>query len=436
MNRAIFFLLLLVTMSGCVGDQLVTRRFQSMVWDTSPPKDLIKLNVISFDPPSTVEPAKPAILSLSDRGQASYINAVKDSADMKKSADLLQLLAKSFPEKEFEGMIDRTTIKKSIVLSVMKTDALQFADGDPITEADRIAKLELRLKRHDEDTWYRLQSWDRLGTVYGTIDLGKIMRESSGSFNAKLSPTLAGDFVGTGEIGGGMSTKINEELTLKARPIEVSGTLTPAEGVIIQQGGMGRDLEGNVSVELSVKLNGSNVNLVELGQLVKEDGTFKKPADVTLKVIPTRIPYLHNEGAKVELDVSADYLFRHVKKGKESVIEGDDVVTLYKGKATSEKPLILLGEADYQLRCEYLLVKDNEGEPVHIESNKRRYNLAFARSDDWDELKVWLKSFNKTQFPLRIGSGTNSWTLTYKGHDLKQNDVSKLGAYPESRKQK
>ncbi|MCG8533039.1 MAG: hypothetical protein MI749_20620, partial [Desulfovibrionales bacterium] len=206
MNRSIVLFSLLVILSGCAGDQLVTRRFQSIAWNTNPPEELINLHVMAFDPPSTATPTEPAILSLSDQGQASYIKAVK------KSDDLLKVLAKPFPKKKGNVMVDRTKLKKSIVFSVMKIDALHFADDDPITEADRIAKLELRLAC--DDTWYRFQSWDKLSTVYGTIDLGKVMRESSGSFNAKLSPTLAGYIVGTGEIGGGTATKLNEELEL------------------------------------------------------------------------------------------------------------------------------------------------------------------------------------------------------------------------------
>ncbi len=429
MKRSIVILSLIFILSGCVGNQLVTHRFKSVVWNTSPPKELISLHVIAFDPPSTATPAEPAILSLSDRGQASYIDAVKNSSD------LLQMIAKPFPKKKANGLDDRTKIKKSIVLSVMKTDALLFTDGDPITEADRIAKIELRLTRGD--TWYRLQSWDKLGTVYGVIDLGKVMRESSGSFNAKLSPTLSGTIVGAGEIGAGKNTKINEELMLKARHIDVSGTLTPAEGIIIQHGGIGRDLEGNVSVVLSVKIDGSNVNLVKMGQLFDDNGTLQKPEDITPKIIKTRIPYRLDRAKDVKLDVSADYIFRHVTKGKESIIEGDDVVTLYKGTVTKQESLVLLTEAEYIQLSEYYLIKDINGkEPVHISSVSKKYNLAFASRDEWNELKKWLSKIDKKQFPISMGKGANSWVLTYKGRQLEKEDVSNLGAYPEFRVKK
>ncbi|MDX9820165.1 MAG: hypothetical protein RBT16_14740, partial [Desulfococcus multivorans] len=51
-------------------------------------------------------------------------------------------LAKPFPVKESKSVVDRTIIKKMILFSVKKHDALLFDADDPITEADRIAKLE------------------------------------------------------------------------------------------------------------------------------------------------------------------------------------------------------------------------------------------------------------------------------------------------------
>jgi hypothetical protein len=426
MKRFIVVFPLLIILTGCFGDQVLTRRYKSMVWDTKPPKELIILDAISIDPPSAASPAQPAILSLSDRGQASYIDAVKESDD------IVKIIAKPFPKKKSKSMTDRTTLKKAVLFSVMKKDSLLITSNDPITEADRISKLELKLTRADD--WYRLYSWDKLGTVYGTIDLGKVTRESAGSFNAKLSPTFSGSLVGAGEIGGGVSTTFNEELALEARHIAVSGMLSPDEGVIVQQGGLGRDLEGNVSVVLSVKLDGINVNLIEPGQLTDNKGAFKKPTDITLNVIPTRIPFWNKAANPVMLNVSADYTLRHVTKGQESTIEGNHHVTLYKGKIKNVDPIILLNKAKYLKLSQYYLIQDRNKMQVHINSNTQRYNLAFASRDSWDNFKNWLLGLDKSDFPVSIGKGANSWTLIHNGADLKQQDVQNLGAFPTFKK--
>ncbi len=433
MKRTIAIFPLLVMLSGCTGEQLVTRRFKSMQWNTKPPHELIELKAIHIDPPQTTPPqSAPAILSLSERGQASYIDVAKQLQDLKKSDDLLNLLAKPFPknvhEAEDGSMVDLTTINKLIVLSVKKVDAVMLAPNDPVTAADRIAKLELTLECGAD--WYQFQNWDKLETGYVTIDLGKVSHESSASFNASLTPKLSGSIVGDGEIGVVRSDKINEELALKARYITVSGTLTPKKGVIIQQGGIDRDLEGNTSVALTIKMGGKNVNLIEFGELIDDNGTPTKPADISLKIIPTRIPYWYEKAEGVILNASADYLFRHVSEGKESVIEGDDVVTLYKGDVTAQKQIELLSKSDYQKLSEYYLVKDGNGEVVLLKHDSDLHNLALASMEKWKAFRQWLISLKPIQFSNYIGKGANRWSLIYKGHILRQSDVESLGAYP------
>lgn len=441
MKRTIAIFPLLVMLSGCTGEQLVTRRFKSMQWNTKPTHELIELEAIPIVPPPTAPPQSvPAILSLSERGQASYIDVAKQLKDLKKSDDLLNLLAKPFPKNVPDAkdgsMADRTTINRLIILSVKKVDALQLAPNDPVTAADRIAKLELKLKCKED--WYRFQNWDKLGTVYGEVDLGKVTHESSASFNAKLVPKLSADIMSgsigaDGEIGVGRSDKINEELSLKARYINVSGTLTPEKGVVIQQGGIDRDLEGNTSVVLTIKMDGSTVNLMEFGKLMDDKGTPTKPADISLKIIPTRIPYRHEDTEGVILNASADYIFRHVSEGKETVIEGDDVVTLYKGSVTAQKQLVLLSPSDYEKLSEYYFIRDDNKEVVLIKHGSDTYNLALANKDKWDAFKKWVNSLKPKQFSNCIGKGANRWRLIYRGHKLRQDDVKHLGAYPEQR---
>lgn len=433
MKRTLAIFPLLVLLSGCTGEQLVTRRFKSMQWNTKPPHELIELKAIHIDPPQTApRHSAPAILSLSERGQASYIDVAKQLKDLKKSDDLLNLLAKPFPknvhEAEDGSRVDLTTINKLIVLSVKKVDAVMLAPDDPVTAADRIAKLELTLECGAD--WYQFQNWDKLETDYVTIDLGKVSHESSASFNANLTPKLSGSIVGDGEIGVVRSDKSSEELALKTRYITVSGMLTPEKGVVIQQGGIDRDLEGNTSVVLTIKMGGKTVNLIEFGELIDDNGTPTKPADLSLKIIPTRIPYWYENTEGVILNASADYLFRHVSEGKESVIEGDDVVTLYKGVVTAQKQIQLLSKSDCQKRSVYYFIKDSKGEVVLVKHDSDTYNLALASKEKWDAFLQWLMSLKPEQFSNCIGKGANRWCLMYKGQILRQDDVKHLGAYP------
>lgn len=439
MKRTIALIPLLVLLFGCTAEQLVTRRFKSMQWKTKPPHELIELKAIHIDPPQTDPPqSAPAILSLSEYGQASYIDIAKQLKELKKSDDLLKLLAKPFPKNvhaaEDGSVADRTTIKRLIILSVMKADAVLLAPNDPVTSADRIAMLELTLECGAD--WYQFQNWDKkIGTVYGEIDLGTIKHESSASFNARLTPNLSANIMSgsvgaNGVIGGEKIDKITEELALKARYIDVSGMMTPQKGVIIQQGGIDRDLEGNTSVVLTIKMEGRTVNLMEFGEFIDENGTPTKPADVSVKIIPTRIPYWHEDTEGVILKASANYLFRHVSEGKESVIEGDDVVTLYKGNVTAQKQVELLSKSDYQKLSEYYLIKDDNGEVVLVKHGSDTYNLALASRDKWDAFLQWLISLGPEQFSNCIGKGANRWCLIYKGHMLKKDDVKHLGAYP------
>jgi len=442
MKRLIAILALFVMFSGCSGEQLVTRRFKSMQWNTNPPKDLIELKATPIASPSSAPPQlPPAILLLSERGQVSYIDAAKQFKDLKKSDDLLNLLAKPFPKNvpaaTGSGMADRTTIDTFIVLSVKKIDAVQLTQNDPVTPADRITKLELKLRCQED--WYRLHKWDKLGTVYGVIDLGKITHESSGSFNAKLVPKLSADImsgsIGTdGEIGLGKSDKINEELALKARRIDVSGILTPKEGIIIQQGGIDRDLEGNTSVALTIKMDGRTVYLMNLGELFDDNDKPKMPSEISLKIIPTRIPYWHEKTKGVIMEASADYLFRHVKEGKDSVIEGDDVVTLYKSKAIAQEKIVVLNYADLLKQSQYYRIQDDKKEVVHITNERDTYVLALANINESKAFKKWLKSLSPKQFPVRIGKGTNNWRLLYNEHELRHEDVKRLERYPVSKK--
>jgi hypothetical protein len=394
------------------------RRYKSMSVERQAPREvLVRASALVMERPKSDE--EPAVLQLSAEGQASLISAI---AQVESSvAGLYQNLAKGFKKQPATDVIDRSQITRRIVFSTQKTDLA----GE---SADRISRLEFRLEFSPTSLADHLQfhQWNRFETEYGEVDLGKIGVKKGTEISAKLSPTFGGT-LNAGEAGITASREVSEELNLRQRFIALTGILDINRAMLVQEGVVGIDLSGNTSIDLSIKFVPAEI---DSDQIVKFDSFrtskgLKTADEVSYRVIPIYIPSLNvvnklKNGVLCQL--SGNYVLRHVRKGGETIIEGDDVVVFFRGSLqVTPNPISLMsGEQIQQLRARFFIHPlGKEGENLAIDHSRNpTQRLDFATYQEADEFLDWIT----TQNAITVG-GRN---LKLNQKPLAQTDIAAL----------
>lgn len=401
-------------LTGCESD--LPRRYKSMAIERQVPrKPLVRTSAFVIEKPKSIEEL--GVLQLSAEGQAALITSI---AKMDSSATgLYQQLAKGFTKQPSINMIDRSQITKRIIFSTQKTNLA----GDP---ADRISRLEFNLNLKDLPESLQFHQWDRFETEYGQVDLGKIGLKKGVELSAKLSPTFGGT-LNAGEAGVTVSRELSEEVALRQRFIALTGTLDTHNATLVQEGIVGIDLSGNTSIDLTIKFL---PEALEIQQIVKFDSFqtnkgLKNQEEITYRVIPIYLP-THNVVKKLErgihCDLTVNYVLRHVRKGSETIMEGDDVVVFAQGgHEIPPQEVTLLSYAHLQrLRSRFFIRSiDDEGKNLAIDLPRNSsQSLDFATYEEAEEFLNWISS----QKAIAVGGKK----LKLNQEPLKQSDIENL----------
>lgn len=379
-----------LSLTACGAE--LPRRYKSMTMEQRADREpLVRVSAFVIEEPKLSD--EPGVLQLSAEGQASLIAAIAKADDS--VTGLYQQLAKRFGKPLPSDVIDRSQFTRRIIFSTQKTDLA-------LGLADRISRLEFRLQLKDSAKSLQFQQWNRFKTEHGQIDLGKIGIKKGVELSAKLSPTFGGA-LNAGEAGVAVSRELSEEITLRQRYITLTGVLDARSATLTQEGVVEIDLTGNTSIDLTVKFA---PDALETQEIVKFDSFttskgLKAANELSYRLIPIHIPQYSvvddlKEGVRCFL--TGNYIFRHVRKGSKTIIEGDDVVSFIQGglEATPNEISLMSYEQLKQLRARYFIHRlGSPGENLAID-HPRNENLPldFATYEEAKDFLDWMNTQN------------------------------------------
>ncbi len=251
---------------------------------------------------------------LSPEGQAAYIDRL---AELTKGLKELDAALSSPVGKEAIRKTDLSTFKKRIVLSV-ENKCTQVP-------ANRIGNLEIALELAPGSP-VRFVSWNKLETRYATVDLGKLSHTSGGTFEFAPGVELLGGVVGAQAGKIGWSNSITEELNLSRRFVDVTGILEPTKGRLVLEGMPGRDLAGNIVVEVTLAAISSQVTVTHvIGPLFTPAGDPVAPANVKVEKMKLVVPQ-YKQDVPIKMTYKGDMRSVLNRRGARTIAEGDDVV--------------------------------------------------------------------------------------------------------------
>jgi hypothetical protein len=277
----------------------------------------VRLTAFCLDVP--VVSTRTTLLNLADRGQASLIEEYG-----KKSTNARELLgnleAPIIFARDSGHIVDHTVFARRVVFSI---DHQSSGPADRITEA----RIALTLPTASA----KFENWTQFATKYETADLGslKFTQNREIDVNASGGPTVAN--VGA---QAKSSNTLEENLKLTQRYVFVTGGLAPKSAEIVQQGSPGIDVTGNIAVDFTIQIESTNqLYTFEFEPLFDRAGQPTPPDAIVL----TR------QTEKFASDASSDIVakgtltatIRHVIRGDDTVMEGDDVVEFRTGAAKS-----------------------------------------------------------------------------------------------------
>lgn len=412
--RSLFFILVTLLLTSCTSE--LTRRYKSVEMTTRGAEKPPLVRVSAFTMEVAKIENKPAILQLSAEGQASLITAV---AKIEKSAEgLYQQLATGFESYSSSEVTDRSQYTVQLVFSVQKTKEMTLV-------ADRISQLELKFEELSE--FFQFKYWNKFETEYGQVDLGKIGLKQGTTFTAKATPNFGG--ASTGEIGVTRSKELNEEVTLRQRFITSTGVLDKHTATLVQEGVTGIDLAGNTSIDFTIELNPDMVETLSVIKFesLKNDNGYKAANELSLKRISIKAPeFSVIESLKngVLARLTGSYIMRHVRKGDQTINEGDDEVEFIEGnlEVIPEHIAIMSKEQLERTRHRfYLHPLGYKGKNLTIDlPENSNQSLEFATFIEAEQFLEWLKNTKSTSV------GASGWQLKLGNSPLVIRDIINL----------
>ncbi|SDX54391.1 hypothetical protein [Nitrosomonas oligotropha] len=414
LKRNLLILLAILLLTSC-STKLISR-YKSMEMTSRLPGNPPLVQVSAFSMTSATSEDKPAILQLSAEGQAALITEIAKTE--KSSIGLFQRLASGFDSDSPSDVVDRTQYKVRIVFSTQKTEIVTGL-------ADRISQLQLKLDKLPDS--FQFKHWNKFETEYGQVDLGKIGLKKATTFTAKANPSFGG--ASTGEIGVTNSKELNEEVTLRQRFITNTGVLDKNTATLFQEGVTGIDLAGNIAIDVTVEVNPNQVETFSTVRFesLKDDKGYKAANQLSMIRTTIKAPessVLNNLKNGVLVNLTGSYIFRHVRKGDQTIAEGDDEVEFIRGNiAVIPKEIIILSKEQLE-RTRYRYFIHPMGSPgknlsIDLPENPDQ-SLEFATFREADQFLGWLRNTRST----KIGKG--DWQLKLGHSPLLKKDIMNL----------
>ena len=330
MKKIFFFTIVAISICACAAPEL-TKRFKSAEWVANQ-DGLVDVEAFSIERPGQTTTA--TLLSLSERGQAEFINTI--GAKTTTTKELLDTLGSSIGKKPAPGLfLNNTEFKRRLVLSTRRVPATNDFPGN------RIHSLSCTLSGLSGDLSFK--SWELFSTKYENVDLGKITLDQSTEGSLNVNATSAegsGDPVARGG-SFSVSRNMNEEVSLRQRYIVLSGVLGEKQAVVSQEGVVGIDLAGNSFIDLTMQMDEDPpVPVFSIGPYKAGNNWLPQNQVIAVK----RFVTYPRSSVDQTADLNCDYVLRNVSdiESRSTVIEGDDNVQFLSGTLAASKNVVLL----------------------------------------------------------------------------------------------
>jgi hypothetical protein len=297
----------------------------------------------------TLAPKKDAaspktLADLSERAQAEIVQGAREAAlraDPKatlKGQELGELFATKIVKNADDPDRNWTVLTRRIAISIdyiRKYDALQ-------APADRLARTRVDLKLDDAnrclqpagpENCVRFTTFSKLENARRSIDIADLKFDQTNSIAAKAGlATLTPDLASL-DISPTFSRSLNETLKLKEDQLQIYGSMTEKSVFYVEQGAPLTDLGGMTFLDVVVSF--PRRAETPFGVEEFDAATSKLTGGVYSLPDPS---YCTSD---VRMSGSIDAIIRHVEKGAETYIEGDDTV-LYIEKTVPKSTIVLI----------------------------------------------------------------------------------------------
>ena len=416
-SGVVLYLTILATLFySCAPRPVVTRRYRIQ---TQVPNASIAVRLTAFCLGVPVASAQTTLMNLADRGQASLIREL--GAKSGDAGDLLANLGSPIVFSEDPGgIVDHTVFERRVVFSI---------DDQLPGPADRITQARIRLTimnpppaqpvpaqpTEAQPAKAEFKNWTQFATKYEKADLGSLKFTQTREIGVNVS---GGTIVQAGSQATA-SNALEENLQLMQRYISVTGTLTPDAAELIQEGSPGTDVTGNIVVDLTIQIDASfHTDTFNFKPLF--DGTGKpKPPD---EIVFTRhtVTYVPRDAFRdVKAQGTLTATVRHVIRGDDTIMEGDDIVQFRRGSA---QPIVITLIPKELLRFNVWMLVDAQNQPLHIDTGKDQPEAIYLAS--FDEALA-LREYLAQRQSITI-AGRKLWLDPLRGTALDKNTAKSL----------
>lgn len=385
MNRTIILLLLFVqAATGCSTfmkpKPVVHRRYSAY---TRVKQDTPNVSLTVFAVPVPQSPAaETAITSFAGDAQAEMVKAMASRTANGGPHGLVQALAMPIRRtSSAPSFRDLTRISRRLVFSL---------DNESPGPANRISEARIFVEPRNG---VRFVSWNRMENDHQTVELGRLSMSQERSTSAEVGLTLP-VLSATPSVSTSAGNTLQEEILLRQQRTALTGALLPHRAMLLQQGGTGIDLTGNVTADFELVVPHFRHKTVFLASLPDACESLPSFDRQTIRyVTPTRRDSLLDT---IRVDVQLNYLLRDVLRGHETTMEGDDSVVFRVGSYRVDSVAVLPAEAlrfsVYELRL--------RGETVFIRgatasgTEKKTDPLQFVTFEDATAMLAWVRRCN------------------------------------------
>ena len=319
-----------LSLAACAPTPQILKRYDTAAFPEKTHQPTLSVSTFTVeapDPPSTA----PKLSTLSDRGQAAFIEAAAAKAD--KIGDLKAAITKPFASPEDKPFdTSRLTFTKRLVITLRK-DA--FRPADRLSEATVTITMPPRV---------RVLAWERLENDYVKVDQGELSLQQGNKFDVSTGITIPGaSFLKPIDVSAEKTNTLGEKQQLVTSFIRFAGELTDHTIKLYQQADTQIDIGGTVAANLKLTFEGASGDAPS--DWIKQQDVFafkdimkdNKPAAPNgIEVSKTTVRYANCKGGISPLSAQVDYTVRVVEQGDATINEGDDAVTFKEASATAD----------------------------------------------------------------------------------------------------
>lgn len=380
-NFTLLVLLGLLVNSCITPKPVVTKRYKSMknvAGFVKNPEAYVTVvgNVYDVDPALAAKDAT----NLSDNGQKSLIEGL--NRNIKESKEIFELLGNKInPQPSNESVIDKSKIKKRIVLAVYNI---------PYNETgNRLSKLSVDLNIPYKDTTaIKFISWDKTATEYKEIDAGKVTFTSKNGVNISPEIALAGTIEGKLPAAFTNEKTLGEEANLKARIIPLTGSINSRSAKIMQEAAPLQPIGGNIIFEVTLSI----LNKIETEFYKFENLYTGATPNNSNKVKVKKILLIHpNLKKPIKIEMNYSFSYRKITSGANTITESDDDVEVINGELEKSSNFVLISDEELKLNTWTISSTSISNLLVKSSSSKVPNSIVFNNYNDAEVFLAWLK---------------------------------------------